>query len=303
MFKFLFWSILFVLGVFLTIPLFISYSKPLLILDTWNEHKLPRNFRKASDPFEDNGLPLPTRLGLDNLKISGSAQFSMNGLKEVLANISYPQVAVLDLRQESHGFIDGIGISWYGDRDWANKGKTKSQILEDEVNRIHHALERKVSFIYVNKKYPLAFYVLDGHTEAEVAKMMGAEYYRIPVTDHLKPNPEAVDNFIKLINTFSQDTWIHLHCAAGEGRTTTFMTMYDMIHNARYVKLEDIFKRQWLIGGQNLLDLKKNDWKLPYERERIEFLEMFYQYCKENPRFLIPWSSWSSSTHQANSLS
>lgn len=292
MFKFIFWSILFVLATVMAIPMFISQTKPRLILNMWNEEQLPRHFRTAKSPFKFQTKPIPTRLGLDRLKLSGSSQFSINGYKAILAAIPSSKVTFIDLRQESHGFVDGIGVSWYGDRDWANKGKTLPQIQEDEWNKLNKALEQKYVFMFVGKKYPLPFYVRDVFTEMEIVKESGMGYIRIPVTDHLKPSPEAVDDFINAINSLPNDTWIHIHCAAGEGRTTTFMTMYDIMQNAHHVKLEDIFKRQWLIGGLDLLSTDKNDWKLPYEIERIEFLKEFYRYCKEDPQFQISWSEW-----------
>lgn len=35
----------------------------------------------------------------------------------------------VDLRQESHGYLDGIPVSWYGERDWANLGKSRHEAL------------------------------------------------------------------------------------------------------------------------------------------------------------------------------
>ena len=295
MFKFLFWSILFVFAGFFTVPLFISHPSPQLVLNMWNEQTLPRHFRKASDPFIETSNPLPSRLGLDNLKISGSAQYSINGLKTILNSLPSSKMTVLDLRQESHGFMNGMAVSWDGDRDWANKNKTLAQIQEDEWNRLQKTLDQKLAFIAVYKKYPFPFYIRNVDTEEDVVNSLGPGYFRIPVTDHLKPSDAAVDEFIRFVKGLPKDTWIHFHCAAGEGRTTTFMAMYDMMQNASQVNFEDIIKRQWLIGGLNLTAIKKNDWKLPYEVERLQFLAKFYQYCKENPLFFMPWSSWAAS--------
>lgn len=292
MFKFLFWSILFVLAATLAIPAFIANTNPRIILNMWNENELPHHFRTAKTPFKETTHPIPSRLGLDRLKVSGSSQFSLNGLKAVLSAIPSSKVTFIDLRQESHGFLNGIGVSWYSDRDWANKGKTLNQIQEDEWNRLKQTIDQKIAFMFISKKYPLPFYVQTVSTEQEVVKSHGMGYIRIPVTDHLKPSPAAVDEFIQTITSLPNDTWIHIHCAAGEGRTTQFMTMYDMMQNASYVSMEDIFKRQWLIGGIDLHLFNKKDWKLPYDVEKIEFLNLFYQYCKENPQFQVPWSSW-----------
>ena len=60
--------------------LFISFqggsaSSFLLIQNMKNESVLPRNFRKASDDFKIDSQ-LPSREGLQDLRISGSGQFS-----------------------------------------------------------------------------------------------------------------------------------------------------------------------------------------------------------------------------------
>lgn len=49
----------------------------------------------------------------------------------------------VDLRQESHGYLDGIPVSWYGERDWANLGKSRHEALSDERHRLHAALARR----------------------------------------------------------------------------------------------------------------------------------------------------------------
>lgn len=42
-------------------------------------------------------------------------------------------------------------------------------------------------------------------------------------------SPENIDEFIKLYKSLPKDAWLHFHCEAGKGRTTTFLAMYDMM--------------------------------------------------------------------------
>ena len=84
----------------------------------------------------------PTRKGLDNLNISGSAEMSLNEFKvtvDTLKKIAKGPIYDMDLRQESHGYFDGQAVSWYGLRDWGNVDKKDDvkAILKDERDRLH----------------------------------------------------------------------------------------------------------------------------------------------------------------------
>lgn len=45
-------------------------------------------------------------------------------------------IIIVDLRQESHGFINGVAISWVDNHNKANKGLTKEAVLSDENTRL-----------------------------------------------------------------------------------------------------------------------------------------------------------------------
>src|SRR5262245_16180145 len=55
------------------------------------------------------------------------------------------------------------------------------------------------------------------------------QYLRIPVTDHCAPSDTAVDKLCGLRDEARKDprSWVHFHCHGGDGRTTTFLTLYD----------------------------------------------------------------------------
>ena len=42
-------------------------------------------------------------------------------------------VTVFDLRQETHVFVNGLSISWFATRDWANVGRDQTEIEEAET--------------------------------------------------------------------------------------------------------------------------------------------------------------------------
>lgn len=73
-------------------------------------------------------------------------------------------------------------------------------------------------------------------------------YVRFTATDHLWPDAGEIERFRRFAANLPKDAWLHFHCVAGEGRTTAFMTMYDMLKNPD-VPYEDIVLRQLRIGG------------------------------------------------------
>jgi protein-tyrosine phosphatase len=257
-------------------PIFNTADSPLLVVDMQNEDVLPRNFRM-----------------IEELHASGSAQFSEKSLHKILGTIPDPHTTIIDLRQESHGFLNGIAVSWYIDKNWENQGKSLAEIERNETERLQKALGQKFVLIYFSKKFPYPLYVNQASTEQELATSLGIGYKRIPVLDHHRPSDSEVDAFVAFVKNVSEDTWLHFHCAAGEGRTTTFLSMLDMMRHANKLSWEEILERQREAGGMDLLKPPhKNDWKYPYAIERATFLQKFHEYCKKNSHFEISWSNW-----------
>lgn len=279
--------------IYLFYPVFVITGKPLLFINMWNEEKLPKNFRMSTDTLRQESGYNPSLIGLNELQASASAQFSEKSLDLLLQKIPTKQVTIVDLRQESHGFINGIAVSWYIERDWLNKGKTLDDIEEDETHRLRQAADYPITIAYASRKFPIPLWVKNSYTEEELISNHHLGYMRIPVTDHLKPSNQDVDQFINFVKSFPQDSlWLHFHCAAGEGRSTTFLVMYDMMRNATKVKLQDIFMRQYLLGGANFQNETATDWRKSYNDDRKKFLREFYVYCQQNPHFQKSWSVW-----------
>jgi hypothetical protein len=261
-----------------------------LILNSENtEGKLPRNFRSCSDPWLHAPTKAPSRLGLESLQASGSAQFSENGLQAILARLKTSQpIIIVDLRQESHGYVNGIAISWYADHDASNVGKTLAEIEADELARLQNLVQQKnITIQDVSRKEediikeatPISITVEKVATEKELTQGFKIGYFRIPVTDHLPPTKEDVNRFLTFVQSLPEGAWLHFHCEAGDGRTTTFLSLYDMIRNGKNVSFDDIIERQYLLGGINLADIvEKSSWKYPHEVDRLNFLKEFYRH-------------------------
>lgn len=298
-------SILLLMGLLLTTTVWAT-AAPILVIDAVNQLGLPNNFRTASDALP-TGVTVNTQ-GLANLHAMGSAQFSEDGLVAVIDKIQAP-IIVVDLRQESHGFMDGNAISWYATRDWANLGKTPGQV-EAVQQKLLDGLAQKETVTLnkitdrnnegqVTRVAPTVFDVDNVMSEFALTKLHQVGYTRIYVTDRLAPTTPQVDRFVQLVRSVPASTWLYFHCRAGKGRTTTFMVLYDMMRNAKQVSFEDILQRQHLLGGLYLGKLpEQTSYKYTLNVQRLEFLKNFYQYCRTNQdNFATSWSEWKTVNH------
>ena len=244
-------------------------NNPLLVWDIAPGMRtgLPRNFRTTNDRLKTKDAAAPNTAGLTQLRASGSAEFTVDSLKAMLAKLPGP-VAIFDLRQEDHGFVNGNAVSWYATNNWANVGKSPKEVAADEKQKLRSCavggelVLSSDAAVKVKSAAPDTaaapaverVTVQTVQTEKKLVTAAGASYVRIPVTDHCRPTDAAVDQFILAVRALPAGTWAHFHCRAGKGRTTTFMVLYDMLRNAREVSLPDIARRQSdLIGDYNVL--------------------------------------------------
>ncbi len=244
---------------------------------------LPRNFRTTDDQLTANkGQKIPANTGLADLHASGSGEFTADGFKLLLGRTHGP-ATVFDLRQETHIFVNGLPVSWFATDDWANVGRSNNEIQADEAARVK-SFERG-SKIAVHpggaikkpgaaSSAPEDVTVEDASTERDIVTANNAAYVRLALPEN---------------------GWAHFHCEAGRGRTTTFMVLYDLLRNAKQVSLEDVARRQQLLGYDFdvLRPNNPEDWRAPYTADRIAFVRAFYEYARANPGGRPQlWSEW-----------
>lgn len=255
--------------------------------------------------FDDVEIQI-NKTGLDNLFISGSANptlANMLWLKKTYG-AKHP-VYIIDLRQETHLFINGLPISIFYKKNQINWGKSSSQINAEEQAWVNQLVS--AGKIILNKSgkpiaglkvptNPITLNILEANTEEETARKAGLGYFRIPVPDYHPPTPAQVDQFLIVIKNIPLNSWIHIHCAAGKGRTTTFMVMADIVANGKTVKLNDIVARQTLLGGTDLFGTSKSlisqPWKNEYHKARVDYIKLFYTYIHSGAYPLQNFSSW-----------
>ena len=193
------------------------------------------HFRKGTD-LKD--MPFPA---------SGSRQLDVARLADALKPVAPSgfQLYLVDLRQETHLFFNGRAVSWYADKDFANVGRTLEWIVAEEVAQLATITALPATQIFSIKEdeqtgnvTPTEYselVVTSAETEENVAAQMPfrPKYIRIPVTDHCMPGRDALNRFVKLCVSLKPGDWVHCHCHGGDGRTTTFLTLFDMVHWAK----------------------------------------------------------------------
>ena len=195
-------------------------------------------------------------------RASGSHQLNIPQFRNVLGSHVVAKyrpsiIYLVDLRQETHGFLDDIAHSWYADNDFGNVGQPLDWIVNEEKIRLlflEAFTKARVFEIATDpsdnraqqRMTPTSYHdipVGTARTEEQVfddrkiaARKVGrrafsstVQYVRIPVTDHCAPDQDALKTLKDLASEAPSDAWFHFHCHGGDGRTTTFLMLYDML--------------------------------------------------------------------------
>ncbi len=263
------------------------------------------------------------RYGLDTLFISGSAAPSQGSIIWLRKRVSSKHpIFLIDLRQETHLYLNNLPISLFYKRDEINWGRSPKEIRKSEQAWVQYLTQAKV--IQINKlgkpkegiKVPtdpviMSVKEIDNEqitvqkantrllsilTETAEFRKKSIGYFRIEVPDYHPPTPIQVDQFLNIVKNLPAHSWLHFHCAAGNGRTTTFMAMRDILSNSQHVSLEDIVARQAALGGANLFgespSLISQPWKKDYHQARTNFIQLFYTYVRSGAHFKQSFTYW-----------
>ncbi|MBQ6298347.1 MAG: hypothetical protein IJK81_11820 [Selenomonadaceae bacterium] len=296
-----------VLILFLSASIF-SVASAKKIPDTWrldgNASAELRNFRLMKDDWQNTlrGKE-PTRQGLEELHASAGAQPSLAALATLYDKIHTlepdAKIFMVDLRQESHGFANSLPVSWYSNHNAANAGKTTAEVEKIEREQIKNLRGVETTFKPLGKSdtkmfKPITIIPRVVQTEDDASEQVGFTYVRFAAADMQFPAPEIVDDFIIFVANLPENSWLHFHCHAGHGRTTTFLVMYDIMKNPD-LSLEEICKRQYLLGGTNLLlEPEGDDWGAIKARDRAKKIRLFYDFVQGTraEQIGLQWSEW-----------
>lgn len=247
--------------------------------------------------------------GINTLLVSGSEIPSEKGWRDIADHIAIrtngnKPVVVLDLRQESHGYLNGKAITLVNAYNWLNVGKTNEQSTLEQENWLSALrAKKKVNGILTPTQYHAKEYaqgksmaVLSVKNEEHYVAKLGFKYSRLYISDHRAPLDSEVDAFLSLVKSMPKNTWYHVHCRGGKGRTTTLLNLFDMLKNADKVSFEEIIARQASVPPYyNMLDVKRGNPELtPYYEERIAFLAQFYEFARQSLMGydVGSWSEW-----------
>jgi protein-tyrosine phosphatase len=277
-----------------------------LLLSTKDSQTLPRNFRTTRDKIPAGY----EKAGLTDLNMSGSGQFSASQLTILIDSLtqfgfSPSQIVIVDLREEPHAFINGDAVRWYAEDAWWNQGSPLKMVLDDEQERLDAlSLGQVISVSRIDQKNKAgqiaalssqSCKIRSLMTEAQIVSATGASYVRIPITDHTKPDDEDVDQFLDMVKKLPPHTWIHFHCHAGRGRTSTFMILYDMLRNRKLPRETIIDRQVQLVGALDIRLLSQGfkTHKNTNEKKRYIFIKNFYEYLNAADGYgVVSWTKW-----------
>ena len=231
------------------------------------------NFRTTQDTIWSTQRVDMT--GLRDLKASGGTSVRFLDLKRRLSHVK-GDIIIVDGITEFHGYVKGIPTTFfayqnpdphwkYYIRRWAFTGTTDARL--DLVV-----------------------------PEAQEAKKNGFSYAHLKIGSKFLSSDETIDEIVKLFDHLPKNSWVHFHCHYGKGRTSIMLVMYDIIKNAPKVSLNDITKRQHLLGSEDLLNTvvwRKGSYTKDQLEERVTFISAFYEFvCQRKSRGIQRWSEW-----------
>jgi predicted protein tyrosine phosphatase len=281
-----------------------THNKPCLVRDTDKTSPVGslRDALMINHAYEGNTA------GVDNLHVSASSEPSEKGWQRVAdylakKGVQPEHVIILDLRQESHGYLNGNAITLCDKHNWLNLEKTRDEVIGNERQWLYDlSLLDQVNNVLSHKQFTRLEYTLGKSirvksitSEKDLITKWNFNYLRIPVPDHRAPGDKEVDQFVSLMANLPDKVWLHIHCRGGKGRSTSFLAMYDMLKNADQVSFDDIIKRQASIPPYyNLSVVERDDPELsPYYQERYLFLSSFYQFARDRLLgYKGSWTAW-----------
>ena len=200
-------------------------------------------------------------------------------------SINKDNICIVDLRQESHGMINDLAISFLNPYKDLNNGFTTEKTIKAENSLLNKIKIGNTIQLYKHTGIFIKDITVDFiSNESQLVTEADMQYKRFAVKDNSAPTPDIVDEFVEFIKNKPDDIHLHFHCAAGKGRTTSFMVMYQAMKNNSNLTLEQLLSYQYNIGGVNLHD----------NNIQYNFLEDFCNYVQKNKdsNYSISYSQW-----------
>lgn len=217
--------------------------------------------------------------GLATLNLSGSNKIVFRDLYKKLEKENLP-IYILDLSSSSPGYITEFTADFFGYPD---------------STTVKHYIRRLLILGRLKIKDS------DLRPESQVAAHYKFNYFHLPLRERIIPQSDFVDKFIKVVDSIPPQAWIHTYCQSGRGRTSLTMVMVDILKNSYAVSCQDIIKRQYLLGSEDLANtsLRTNGtYTQQMLNDRKKFIFSFCNYAKQrHTGGISTWSEWTKAGH------
>ncbi|MGL5617282.1 MAG: fused DSP-PTPase phosphatase/NAD kinase-like protein [Sarcina sp.] len=241
-----------------------------------------KEIKKIKDSIKiENQLPKNFYYN-EMLSISSSGQFNEKQLENLMERINEKRILIVDLRMESHGFINGESFYFEG-TEIERDGLLSNEIFVEEIKDLEKIKEKKNIDLYnENKKILEKIEVIKMKNEAEVVYSKNLEYMKLAIKKGEVPSMDVVDNFINIFKNKPKDVHLHFHCDNGSNRSKMLLIMWEIINNSK-------------IDFNELISEMKSKYNYSFEDKKQEgFFVEFYNYVRENEKnnFEIAYSIW-----------
>lgn len=248
---------------------------------------LPSNFRTLYKNPIIGGLPLRT---------SGSAQPTPSQMEHLIYyirtlmnDVNFP-LYIVDLRLEPHGYVDDKLIQIHDEGIWEALDPDDADAYNDQAfttlkhqgNLLIYTDIKKIERQRLaNDDFTIDDPLHRIQTEKDVVKNLSARYgnvhyVRLPVMDHNAPQIKVFECFLAFMKTLPKNAWVHFHCAAGRGRTSTFLLLYHMIKGKPKDTIETLFQKHKSMGSIDIIKIN-TDYKTLYAQNRLNFLRSAFE--------------------------
>lgn len=246
----------------------------LLSTDSYTQAK----FRTMQDPISSREKVDLT--GLKEIHASGGPAVDFSNLKEKLRSLQ-EKIIIVDAIRQYHGYM-------------SNRFFTEFPTTFLAYDRHDPDLRHFIRRLFITNTTQVRKDLLI--PEKTLAEKYGFGYKNIKIDSRISTPDESVDEFVHFIDTLPKETWLHFHCRLGKGRTSIMLVMLDTMKNAPTVALEDIVKRQHLLGSENLFNTvarSSGTYHSSTLQKRKKFVEDFYAFiCQRKAGGIQTWSAW-----------
>lgn len=242
------------------------------------------------------------REGLDSLNAYGSGFINFSDLNDYYTSQITPKgskLYVVNLLPDHLYYYNNRCLRWYGLGYFPHDlGK---QLFKQNTLKLFY--KKLIRFTYGN---PLQQNNHHLKTEQNLVESMGGVYH-LPLkgAPEWLNNDEFVENTLAFFESLPENAHLYVHCAHGRGRTTSYLVLYDIFKNAKYVPLKDITNRHYCLGREDVLDTKlwsTGTWTQEALDARAELVTQFYEYMTDPLGYQhTSWTLWKKNKYYTSS--